>query len=86
MSDTDRVENTEKKMEVIAKWRNAISITKSRDGGFNMSRFDKIEARWRQIVYFKTEEDIHDFIDWLDGVFPADESDDEYDDDDDSED
>jgi len=59
---------TENKRFVVSKWRNAVSVLESETGEITVSRFLKIQKRWKQILYFRNMEDFDDFIDWLDGV------------------
>jgi len=60
---------TPNQRRILSKWRNAVSILMNEETGeITVNRFIKKEERWKQILYFRTQEDFDDFIDWLDEV------------------
>lgn len=53
---------------VLAKWRGAVSVKLKDNDSMSLHRFDKQQARWKQLLYFRTDEDFDEFVDFLDGV------------------
>jgi len=57
-------------MEIVRVWRKAISIVKEDDGQLRLCRYDKNLERWRKVIFFATQEDFEDFMEFLNEAVP----------------
>lgn len=77
MSEVRQESNNPIIRSVLAKWRNAVSITEDNEtGGLYLHRYDKKQQRWIQLLYFKSQDDFEEFIDFLESIFDGEEEED----------